>query len=104
LRTLLFSLIGISAFAIVVALVAFFAIRAAIQRAEDRVIERYESTRRSERTSQMALASEAANQHQPDLDDGVTQEDFEAGCKDVLAQIAYRHREMRRPARRHGGV
>jgi hypothetical protein len=34
--------------------------------------------------------------------DGVSQEDFEAGCKDVLAQLAYRHREMRRPARRHG--
>ncbi len=103
-KTLLFSLIVLIAFALVLGIIAFFAIRAAVRRAEDRVIERYEAARRAERATPTALAAAANVGHQPDLDEGITPEDFEAGCKDVMAQIAYRHRELRRPARRHGGV
>jgi hypothetical protein len=93
----------LTAFAAGLGLIAFFVIRAAIQRAEDRVIERYEAMRRAQNAPQAVPSGPGGGSAAPDPDlEGVSQEDFEAGCKDVLAQLAYRHREMRRPARRHG--
>ncbi len=97
-KTLLSSLIGLTAFAVGLGLIAFFIIRAVIQRAENRVIERYEALQRAQRVAPPGATNAAAPD--PDLE-GISAEDFEAGCKDALAQLAYRHRQMRRPARRH---
>lgn len=83
---------------------AFWAYQESLRRHEERVIARYEeSQREQERRRKAALGmtqeTPAAAGRSAEID-GVPVEVFEAECADVLAQLAQRRREMRRPVRR----